>query len=43
MTGTQFEQLDFLLIPLTPIHIGGGDTASLGRENYRVNGTFLSV
>ena len=41
MTGTQFEQLDFLLIPLTPIHIGGGDTASLGRENYRVNGTSL--
>lgn len=32
----QFALSDFVLIPLTPIHIGGGEEAKLGPENYRI-------
>ena len=37
----QFETEDFLIVPLSPIHVGGGDEAKLGLENYRVRGDQL--
>lgn len=36
MTGSQFNLFDLVLIPLTPIHVGGGDEAVLGPEDYRL-------
>ena len=37
----QFEYHDLVLVPLTPIHIGGGDEALLGLEDYRLKNGFL--
>lgn len=41
MTAGQFELHDLVLVPLTPIHVGGGDEAHLGPEDYRLAGRFL--
>ncbi len=37
----QFDHHDLVLVPLTPIHIGGGDEAILGLEDYRLKNGFL--
>lgn len=37
MTGTQFDFHDLLLIPLTPVHVGGGEEAKLNPEDYRLS------
>ncbi len=36
MTSGQFDYHDLVMIPLTPIHVGGGDEAMLGLEDYRL-------
>ena len=36
MTGSQFEVHRLFLVPLTPIHVGGGEEAKLLPENYRL-------
>ncbi|MDE0281935.1 MAG: RAMP superfamily CRISPR-associated protein [Gammaproteobacteria bacterium] len=41
MTSEQFEYHELVLVPLTPIHVGGGDEAHLGPEDYRLKGLFL--
>ena len=41
MTSAQFEYHELVLVPLTPIHVGGGDEAHLGPEDYRLKGHFL--
>lgn len=37
MTGAQFDFFDLLLIPLTPVHVGGGEEAKLHPEDYRLS------
>jgi hypothetical protein len=37
MTGAQFDFHDLLLIPLTPVHVGGGEEAKLHPEDYRLS------
>ena len=32
----QFDMVDMLLVPLTPIHVGGGEEAMLRPETYRI-------
>ncbi len=41
MASVQFDFHDLVMIPLTPIHVGGGDEAVLGLEDYRVKDSFL--
>lgn len=41
MTSAQFELHDLVLVPLTPIHVGGGDEAVLGPEDCRLKDRFL--
>ena len=41
MTFGQYDYHDLVLVPLTPIHIGGGDEAVLGLEDYRLKEGFL--
>lgn len=35
MTGAQFDTARFILVPLTPLHIGGGEEAILTPEDFR--------
>lgn len=37
MTAAQFEFYDFVMIPLGPIHVGGGEEARLLPEDYRLH------
>lgn len=37
MTGAQFDFHDLLLVPLTPVHVGGGEEAKLHPEDYRLS------
>lgn len=39
--GTQFELHRLVLVPLTPIHIGGGEEARLRPEDYRLQERFV--
>lgn len=41
MTSAQFEFHDLVLVPLTPIHVGGGDEAVLGPEDCRLEDRVL--
>ncbi len=41
MISEQFEHHELVLVPLTPIHVSGGDEAALGPEDYRLKGCFL--
>jgi len=43
MSGAQYEQEDFILVPLTPIHVGGGEEAQLLPEDYRLKGDVLEL
>ncbi len=40
MTAAQFEMHRLILVPLTPIHIGGGEEARLLPEDYRLRNGF---
>ncbi|SES91508.1 type III-A CRISPR-associated RAMP protein Csm5 [Oceanicella actignis] len=37
MTSVQFATHEFVLVPLTPIHVGGGEEARLLPEDYRLS------
>ena len=41
MIGPQFIRHDFVVVPITPIHIGGGEEAVLGLEDYRLKNNSL--
>ena len=43
MNGAQFETLKLVLVPLTPIHVGGGDEAQLLPEDYRLRDGALEL
>lgn len=38
MTSAQFESHEFVLVPLSPIHVGGGEEAQWLPEDYRLSG-----
>lgn len=39
--GIQFDFADFLLVPLTPVHVGGGEEAILSNMDYRLHDQLL--
>lgn len=41
MSPAQFAMHDFILVPLTPIHIGGGVEAELLPESYRIRDSMM--
>lgn len=43
MISNQFENHDLVLVPLTPIHIGGGEEARLLPEDYRLSRELAAV